>query len=293
MKFITPSILLLFLLQSCSPSEETWTKEEILNNVSEHNYSGTGYRDFEGKVINYDYVDFGSFRLAVYDNKIKWKGYGGYFDGIVALVEPQISKVSEGVYFMSWVFESGGGDNVCVNFNTKKVYAHLHQPESDMPEDFELIYGEITCGPSKDCAFPDGEPMGQLSTIWSIFKNIMKYDLPFLGETERPLIQENKLAQKELTGKKIKYTIDNTSITIEIKNEVTQVTYQGEETQNFLTYVTKVGPGIYFISWMGNRKASDHIVFNQNEMIVFDHISRNGEHRESVYDVDCFGENYN
>ncbi|WP_157491468.1 hypothetical protein [Flammeovirga sp. SJP92] len=283
-------IVLLLTLLSCSSTDTSWSKEKVLKNKAEKNLSGTGYREFEGKMINYDYVDFGSFRLAVFDNKIKWRGYGGYFDGVVAQVNPQISRVADGIYFMSWTFEMGGGDNVCVNFNTKKVYAHLHQADADMLEDFEVIHGDITCGPSVECAFPEGEVMGQFSTIFTILKNIIKFDLPFMGQTERPLTEQNQLARKELKGKKLQYKTESTVVTIEVKGDVTQVTYKGEETKNYLSYVTKISDGIYFISWLGDPQFSDHIVLNANDSVVFDQLSKSGEHREKIYEVLCFGE---
>ncbi|NME72641.1 hypothetical protein [Flammeovirga aprica] len=291
----TPSVFfifsLLFMLSSCSSSEKSWTKEDVIGKVAEQNTSGSGYRDFEGKMINYNYVDFGSFSLAIHDNKIKWKGEGGYFDDIVALVEPQISKIDEGIYFMSWFFESGGGDNVCVNFNTNKVYAHLHHPDADTPEDFELIHGDITCGPSTECQFPEGEVMGQFSTIMALFGNIMKFDLPFMGQTERPFSDENKQARKELHGKEIKYKTETSEVVVEVKNHITEVTYKGEPTITYLTYVTKISDGIYFISWMGNRDFSDHIIFNQKNMTVTDQLTKNGVHKEMIFDVSCFDDN--
>ena len=107
-------------------SEEIWSKEEIINHVSSVNTTGSGYPDLEGKFIEYEYVDFGSFTLAFYDNKLLWQGKGGYFDGVTAKVIPQVSKVANDIYFLSWVFATGGGDNVVVNFRTNKVFAHLH-----------------------------------------------------------------------------------------------------------------------------------------------------------------------
>ena len=78
--------------------------------------SGSGYKDLEGDIINYEYEGFGSFRLHIFDNTIKWRGVGGNFNDIVNRVVPQISRVAENIYFMSWATGGQGGDNVMVNF---------------------------------------------------------------------------------------------------------------------------------------------------------------------------------
>lgn len=265
-------------------AEKIWPKEKIINNVAEVNTTGSGYRDLEGKFIEYEYVDFGSFKLAFYDNKLIWQGNGGYFDGVTAKVIPQVSKVNNDVYFLSWVFPNGGGDNVVVNFKTKKVFAHLHQADAERSTPFELIYGNIICGPSKDCNPPEGSVLNFLKVISLISSNSKKFNLTEMGTMERPIISEHKKAREELFGKIIDYGTGEETITIEIKGDVTFITDK-KGVKEYQTHTTKIDTGIYFISWLQNDDFGQHIVFNQNTMKVFDQILLDGTSKETIYEA--------
>ena len=235
--------------------------------------------------IEYEYVDFGSFGLAIYDNKIKWRGYGGYFDGIVSQVEPQISKISDGIYFLSWVFGTGGGDNVVVNFNNKKVFAHLRSGSAseDSPSDFEMIHGIVNCGPSTNCQFPEGEPVSMLSMVMKLNKNTKQFDLPAIFETEKPLIQAHIDARNELSGLPIQYENDEGIINIQVEGDKTLVRINGRNLKQYQTNVSKIDEGIYFISWLGNEAFGEHIVFNRQTMKVFDHMTSKEVREEQIY----------
>ncbi|CAL2086063.1 conserved hypothetical protein [Tenacibaculum sp. 190524A05c] len=276
---------LLFILISCKSESKSLNRTEIINTVSEVNTSGSGYRELEGKFIEYEYVDFGSFRLAIYDNRIKWRGYGGYFDGITSEVEPQISKISEHIYFLSWVFGDSGGDNVVVNFKTKKVYAHLRSGNAseNSPSDFEMIHGTVKCGPSIHCEFPEGEPISMLRMILKLNSNTKKYELPTIFETKKPLIEEHLTARKELSGKTFIYDSEEGLTSIKLDENITWVSLENKDAKQYQTNITKISDGIYFLSWLGNSQFGEHIVLNTNTMKVFDHLTNVKLHEERIY----------
>ena len=263
-------------------TETIWPKEKIINSVAKVNTSGSGYRDLEGTFIDYKYADFGGFRLAFYDNQIMWQGYGGYFNDVTAKVSPQVSKVDKDVYFLSWVFPFGGGDNVVVNFETNKVFAHLHQVGADRSIPFELIHGTIICGPSKDCNFPKGSLSSMLQITKIIESNTKEFNLPKMGTMERPLIAEHNAARKELAGKVISYETDEGTIAVQVDGDITYVTDNGVQ-KKYQTHTTKISEGIYFISWLLPEDIGQHIVFNQKTMQVFDQITPEGVSLELIY----------
>lgn len=263
-------------------TETIWPKEKIINSVAEVNTSGSGYRDLEGKFIDYKYADFGGFTLAFYDNQIMWQGSNGYFDGVTAKVSPQISKVDKDVYFLSWVFPFGGGDNVVVNFETNKVFAHLHQVGADRSIPFELIHGTITCGPSKDCNFPKGNLSSMLQITKIIGSNTKEFNLPEMGTMKRPLIAEHNAAREELAGKVISYETDEGTIAVQVDGEITYIT-DNDGKKEYQTHATKISEGIYFISWLRPEDIGQHIVFNQKTMQVFDQITLEGISLEQIY----------
>lgn len=275
-------VAIYFVVFRTTPS---WTKQQILNHQVETNLAGSGYPDLEGKFIEYEYVDFGSFRLAIYDNKIKWRGEGGYFDGIVSQVEPQISKVADGVYFLSWVFGNNGGDNVVVNFNTGKVFAHLRSgnANADSPADFEMIHGTVHCGASVDCPFPEGDPISMVRMVLKLNSNTKKFNLPPIFESKKPLIPAHIEAREELKGSTLQYNNEKgENVTVELNDDSTNVSMNGQPSQTYQTNVTKIGEGIYFISWLGNEAFGEHIVYNKNTGQVFDHMTADLERKEVI-----------
>lgn len=275
---------------SAAPSA-TWSAERAMAHVTQTQEVGSGYRDFEGLALAYDYVGFGSFELAFYDNRLKWRGFGhGFFDKIVSQVEPNVSRIAEGVYFLSWN-TPGGTDNVVVNFDLGTVHAHLWSGADSVDDysDFDQIHGKILCGPSKDCAFPEGAPTGPFGMLYHFVLNSWAYDLPSLTEFQPPLVQSHADGVAELTGKALRYAGDAGDVMLVIKDHETLVAVAGAAPKIFRTHVTKIAEGIYFISWLDEPISGDHIVFNQNNMQVFDHVTSKAVRGEQIFQATCFG----
>ncbi|WP_018970753.1 hypothetical protein [Rubritalea marina] len=271
-----------------SRSEESWNRERIIQSVAAENRSGSGYRELEGKFIEYSYIDFGSFQLAIYDNQIKWRGKGGYFDGIVASVEPQISKVDDGIYFLSWVFGDHGGDNVVVNFKDNTVYAHLRSGQSNDDSeapDFEMIHGNVQCGPSANGPFPEGEPISMLRMILKLTKNTKKQNLPPMFTTPRPVTQAELIAREELAKRPICYESVEGNRNLKVLGGNTIVSDNAGSEQSHRSYATKVADGIYFISWLGNPAFGNHIVFNAKTNKIYEHVIHQGLRNEWIHDA--------
>jgi len=275
---------------SAAPSA-TWPQEQAMSHVTDTQDVGSGYRDFEGLTLAYDYVGFGSFELAFYDNRLKWRGFDyGFFDKIVSQVEPNVSKVAEDVYFLSWN-TPGGTDNVVVNFSLGTVHAHLWSgtDSADEYSDFDQIHGEILCTPSKDCAFPEGAPTGSFGMLYHFVLNSWKYDLPSLTEFQPPLVQSHADGLAELTGQTLRYEGDAGAVTVQIDGAETLVSIDGAAAESHRTHVTKISDGIYFISWLDEPISGDHIVFNRNTMQVFDHVTSAAVRGEQILEANCFG----
>ncbi|MDT0540710.1 hypothetical protein [Croceitalea sp. P059] len=287
MKIILGFILSLLLFYSCK-EKTVLSKEEVIGFKVKNNVSGSGYRDLEGKFIEYTYNNFGGFRLAIFDNKIKWRGYKGYFDSIVSEVSPQISKVGDSIYFLSWILPNGGSDNVVVNLKNKTVFAHLDSGQTNDANttDFEMINGSINCGPSIECPFPDGELTSMFKVMSTIESNTESYNLPEIYTKEKPLIKENKSARTELTGKVLKLKTPAGILVIKVEDATTHVTKPEGNSQSYKTYVTKPADDIYFISWLSKESNSENIVFNKSTMKAYDHVvNPEGTHEERVYEA--------
>lgn len=284
-------LLLVFIFSSCS-QEKVWERQAIIAGVAEVNTSGSGYQDLEGKFIDYDYNNFGRFQLAIYDNSIKWSGYNGYFKGITAQVIPQISKITDGIYFLSWIFDNGGGDNVVVNFHVQKVFAHLRhvRPSAEANYDFEMIDGKVICGPSIDCNFPNETTTSFFRTIRLLSANAEAFDLPAMGTADRPLIEEHHAARNELKGKVIKYKTNLGNVSVQVDGNITKVKEGTSDFKTYRTHATKIAAGIYYLSWLDNEDYGNHIVFNLNTMQAFDHLTGADDHDEKIYTVSCFGD---
>lgn len=273
-----------------APQSATWSKTHALSFVAENNHSGSGYRDLEGQTMSYNYTGFGSFELAFYDNKLKWRGFDfGYFDSVVSQVEPQVSKVTDDIYFLSWS-TPGGTDNVVVNLQASTVFAHLWSgPDSvDEYSDFDQIHGQILCLPSKNCPFPEGAPTGTLGTVWAFMTNSWFYDLPSLSEFQAPRTDAHDAAIAELSNIEVRYETKDGPVSVQILGPQTHVSVDAGPSEAYRTHVTKVGDEIYFISWLGERTAGDHIVLDTNAMRVFDHISSEGQRGEEIAQLTCF-----
>ena len=78
-------------------------------------------------------------------------------------------------------------------------------------------------------------------------------------------------------------------MSIAVENEKTYVSVNDRPQQTYRTHVTKIADGIYFISWLDEPISGDHIVFNQNTMKVFDHVTSDAVRGEQIHDVLCFG----
>lgn len=251
--------------------------------------SGSGYPDLEGSVINYSYNDWSGFQFAIYDNKVKWHGFEGYFLGVTREVVPQISRVGNDIYFSSWQTSGNGGDNVVHNFNTMEVNAHLH-PDQSAPETMEMITGVVHCRDTPDCIFPSEAITPDEQVFPIIRKNMTEQELPPLGNVElnNTLRHEaDRMAREDLAGMAIVLDTPDGTTRIEVDGAQTHIRENDGAAQSHLTYATKISDEIYFISWLG-APGGNHVVINREWMKAFDHISPTGERAEMVYDVSCF-----
>lgn len=259
------------------------------NPVSTQVYSGSGFAELEGSVINYSYEDFGGFSLAWANNKVRWDAMHGYYTGLQAETVPQVSKVADNIYFSSWGV-GNGGDNVVHNFNTMKVYAHLNSRHLWIPMD--TIYGEVHCKDTPDCVRPV-ENMTQLDAPTReklILENSAKNQLPPRRQRSLYITQLSKAdvaARAELAGLTIKYQTPFGETIIEVDGVETRLSENQQDVLVYPTTATKIAEDIYFISWAGTS-GGNHVIFNRQTMKAFDHILPSGERVESIYDLSCF-----
>lgn len=250
--------------------------------------SGSGYDNLAGQTMSYRYEDFGAFRLLFEDGKMTWQGTEGYFAGIVFQVEPQVSKVADGIYFLSWS-TGNGGDNVVVNLNTMAVNAHLQGNEGPLLP----ISGPITCAPSEVCPAPEGDPWTHDRIGPQIQQNAQSEGLPSmnsLGDAGRAISPQDRAARDELAGKAIVYLTEEGLVRVVVDGDETVVVRGDAAGQRYLTHATKIADGVYFISW-GMDYAGNHIVFDTNNYRVFDHLeSDNVTRREQIFQITCFDE---
>ncbi|MGI2172375.1 hypothetical protein ACROAE_19690 [Shewanella sp. MF05960] len=282
MKRVLTLAVSLFVLSACS----AMNTNELAKNTSEKSISGSGYESLRGAVINYGYDGFDDFNLTIYNNKIKWLGQKGYFQGVASEVVPQISKVADNIYFFSWS-TGNGGDNVVHNYNAMRVNAHLS--ESRVKEALWQIHGDVYNINSPASVFPHSQltPVEDIGKI--LKKNIAEKNLPpFAFSTEISHFPEDIAGRNELTGLAIKYDTPDGVIKIEVDGERTYVSKNNQDRKDVFTAATKIADGIYFISWEKGGD-SDHIVVNRNSMTVFDHVSPTGERKEAIYDITYFG----
>ena len=82
---------------------------------------------------------------------------------------------------------------------------------------------------------------------------------------------------------------DSGDVTVQVASEETIVT-DGSGTNTFKSYATRVGEGVYFVSWDGEH-GGNHVVFNSNTSKAYDQIDNvKVERREMIYDVSCFAD---
>lgn len=274
--------LSLLVLSACSAID----KNELANNTPVKSISGSGYEALRGAVINYGYDGFDDFNLTIYNNKIKWLGQKGYFQGVASEVVPQISKVADNIYFFSWSTGSAA-DNVVHNYNAMRVNAHLS--ESRVKDALWQIHGDVYNINSPESVFPHSQltPVEDVGKI--IKKNIAQKNLPPFAFTAKiSNFPEDIAGRNELTGLAITYDTPDAVIRIEVDGERTYVSKNNQDRKDVFTAATKIADGIYFISWEKGAD-SDHIVVNRNSMAVFDHVSPTGERKEAIYNITYFG----
>ena len=243
----------------------------------------------------YEYVGFGAFQLAFFDNRLKWQGFdngsGGYFVGVTSMVDLQISKITPGdtqdVYFLSWA-TPGGSDNVVISLKDKTVYAHLWSGKSSINEvsDFAQIHGSVLSQPSKDTKFfPSDGPTGMVMLLWNLKANGIRFNLPSLNNFQPALVQAHHDAKDELKGKTFEFGQAKISIhddgSMSVTNAVT-----GNESKSYRAHLTKIQEGIYFISWLENTISGQHIVVNTRTKKAYSHVLDNGKDRqEEIFDL--------
>jgi phenolic acid decarboxylase len=250
--------------------------------------SGSGYADLENTVINYVYEDFGGFNLHVADRRMTWQGReGGYFAGIARQVEPQFSRIADGIYFMSWPTPTGGGDNVVLNRHAMTVNAHLNFPDGAV----QLIHGAILCFDQPDCVKPTTELTPPEEVFPAINTNAKRYNMLAFAElagADRPLSPQDQAARTELTGKTVVYKTAEGTARVSVNDGKTTVSGDGVESGTFDTKATRIADGIYLLSW-GSETGGNHLVFDTRSMRVFDHKLADGTRREQIFAITCFG----
>lgn len=252
--------------------------------------SGSGWEDLDGNVLNYEYTGFGGFYLHFRDKKVLWHGNVGTFKGVTREVTPQVSKVADGIYFMSWRTANGGGDNVVLNFADGTVYAHLGGDA-----DFELISGVIHCRDTPECKKPPGETTDTMKVMPILTRNARAAGFNSLMEatvTRKKNASKSpadKQGQAQLTGKTLVYEAPEGTIRVSINGDETTNSVGGGESRTSATYATRIADGVWFISWDG-RPAGNHVVFNSHNMRIYDQIRADGTRREVIYEASCFSD---
>ena len=254
---------------------------------------GSGYAGMDGDVINYEYYDFGGFHLLMSDHGLKWRGAGGLFDGVVALVSPQVSRVAENIYYMSWPTQGEGGDNVVVNFDAMTVNAHLGGGDR-----FRLIHGVVHCRNSSDCIAPEGDVMSPEEVMQTLMANAQRTrqagpsggppgSPPGAPPEADPLSPAALAAREALRGKMLRYETDSGTTSVEVADNATIVSVDGADETSHATHATQIADGVFLISW-GGAHGGNHIVFNAATMKVYDQIMPDGTRGEAIYDANCF-----
>ena len=246
---------------------------------------GSGYAALDGNVINYEYYDFGGFQLLMSGHRLKWRGAGGLFDGVVALVSPQVSQVADNIFFMSWPTQGDGGDNVVVNFDAMTVNAHLGGGDR-----FRLIHGVVHCRNSSDCITPEGDVMSPEEAMQTLMANAQRTGQPFPpgGPPEAgPLSSAALAARDALRGKLLLYETGRGITSVEVADDATNVSADGTEETSHATHATQIAEDVFLVSW-GGPHGGNHIVFNAATMKVYDQIMPDGTRREAIYDASCF-----
>jgi hypothetical protein len=262
-----------------------WTQEHVQTSIAPYNTSGSGYRDLEGRIVNYSYNDFGGFRISLFDNQIKWIGFETYFTGTAAQSPLQASRVAEGIYFLSWGSPETG-DNVVHNFNTMKVSAHIRSTaQTGEKNDFNMISGVIYCKDTPECVFPTVPLTAREEFPEKLQNNAERYGLPPLSSIVRPLTDADASARQELAGITITYATPEGPISVEVDDDQTYVSTNGKKPKRYKTYATKIDHNIYYVSWYDGVSIGQHIMFNRNTMRAFDHVSPEGERREAIYRI--------
>lgn len=246
---------------------------------------GSGYTDLENTIINYEYNDFGGFYLRIGDEKITWQGFVGYFKGITSVVEPQLSKITDGIYFASWPTRPGHGDNVIWNFNDKTVFAHLGGGNA-----FKLIHGTIYCRNTPACKSPPQQGMSRNELVKRLVENVTALGFRSPVEALAPS-RDMGLADIEgmntLKGKTLVYNTPQGKVQVDFDGQKLYVKETENEKQSYASHATLVAKDIYFVSW-GGAHGGSHIIFNANTMKVFDHIQNDGKRMETIYTASCF-----
>ena len=241
--------------------------------------SGPGYLDLEGKVFHYAYEGFAGFRVLIERNRLKFQGVSGEFEGITKLETPQFSKVSDGVYFMSWSVLGDMGDNVVVNLRDMKVFGHLG-PGSD----YRQIHGDIHCfGTVEQC----DPPVGRIqSTLESVIRVMLRNGPP--GSADHASERRATPAARALEGKELRYRVaDGPSVTLRVENH-TAIVDEGHGPEPRGGTFTQPDEHLYFVSWDGEH-GGQHIVFNEKTMEVHDQIAPDGTRAAMMGPAEYFG----
>ena len=260
------------LLSACGPSypperpDPSNAREHAAYLAEDVRRSGPGYPDLDGKVFNYAYEGFAAFRVLVARNRLLFEGVSGEFEGVRMLQVPQISRVDDGIYFMSWQVRGDMGDNVLVNTVDMKVFGHL-----GAGSDYRQIHGDIACfGTTQECDAPAGEPQSVIGGIARVMlRRLFGSDAD--GDSSSPA-QPGAHALDNLS---LVYALpDGEAVSLRIENGGVLV----EEAGQFIArggVVTQAADQIYLVSWDGDH-GGQHIVFNARTMEIHDQIATDG-----------------
>lgn len=245
---------------------------------------GSGHAELEGTLINYEYVGFGGFYLAIQEDTIKWKGFVGSFKNVIAEVDPQVSKVGDDLYLLSWPVSGNNGDNVLMNFRDMTVFGHLSQGGP-----IDMISGSIYCVNEPECIEPEGEPMGTPRFVLGLVQNMVRTRTWISDATLGVAGPGDFAGREELLGKVFIYETDTETVTVRFLDEQQNAALEGMSDDElapnqYLVNATLAGEGIYFMSWQIGE-GDQHIVYNSHSGKVYDHIADDGTREEMIYEA--------
>lgn len=194
------------------------------------------------------------------------------------------------MFLKSWTTRGTGSDNVVMNFNNHRVTAHL-QPDTGRGAAIQMIHGVIHCRNTRACQVPSEALTPPAEFAQQLATNAREFGFAPLFDAavnNVPRAQADIDARAELAGMAFVYHAPEARYRVVVDGDQTWVTLDAGTPEAFQTYASKLGEGLFFVSWMGGVGGS-HVVINTATAQVFDHILPDGSRRESIFKLDCFG----